>query len=230
MTETASHRLNKYLALQLEISRREADLLIASNKVTVNGSIAELGRRIADGDTITVNGRELTQTKTYEYILFHKPVGYVCSRKAQGDNPTIYDIVPKKYHHLKPVGRLDKDSSGLLILSNDGDFAFKMTHPKFSKIKVYEVAIDKELEPLHQQMINDYGIQLEDGASKLHLARLSESNRKQWQVTMSEGRNRQIRRTFASLGYAVTTLHRIQFGSYQLNRLAPGATQEIKSI
>ena len=98
-----------------------------------------------------------------------------------------------------------------------------MTHPKFYKTKVYEISLDKPLAPLHQQMINDYGVHLEDGPSKLQLQKRDDTAT-QWQVTMHEGRNRQIRRTFASLGYTVVALHRTQFGTYSLNDLVPGKT------
>ena len=124
-------------------------------------------------------------------------------------------MLPKEFNELKPVGRLDKDSSGVLLLTNDGDFAFQMTHPKFYKNKEYIVELDIALEPLHQQMIADFGINLEDGKSQLGLIRLDDS-RKKWRVIMREGRNRQIRRTFAALGYKVKKLHREIFGSYQL--------------
>jgi len=217
-----SERLNKYLALQLGSSRREADLLIERGAVTINGTVATLGARFTPSDNITVHGKPLTSDQAHTYLLFHKPVGYICSRRKQGDNDTIYALIPPKFHNLKPVGRLDKDSSGLLLLTNDGDFAYQMTHPKFYKTKVYHVRLDRELEPLHQQMISDHGVQLEDGPSKLSLERLSDDNRKGWQITMTEGRNRQIRRTFGSLGYTVTKLHRLSFGNYSLGDIKPG--------
>lgn len=220
--DTASNRLNKHLALQLGVSRREADELIERGRVTINGTEATLGARFRDGDQISVSGEPLTGSTAYQYILFNKPVGYVCSRRAQGDNPTIYEILPKEYATLKPVGRLDKDSSGVILLSNDGDFAYRMTHPKFNKVKIYSVLLAQELEPLHQQMISDHGVTLEDGVSKLMLERESDDNRKQWIVTMSEGRNRQIRRTFDSLGYTVKKLHRTNFGNYSLDDMKPG--------
>ena len=218
--ETDSLRLNKYLALQLGISRREADELIAKGQVTINNKPAQLGARFQPSDKIAVKGKTVEEKAEHTYLLFNKPVGYVCSRRAQGENPTIYDLLPKAYHHLNPLGRLDKDSSGLLLLSNDGDFAFRMTHPKFRKTKVYEVQLDHPLEPLHQQMISDYGIQLEDGTSKFMVQRL-ENKKATYEVTMSEGRNRQIRRTFAALGYEVTKLHRTQFGNYSLGDIKP---------
>ena len=220
--DTPTERLNKYLALQLGSSRREADLLIEDGVVTVNGTVATLGARFTEGDTIAVHGKVITAGQDVIYLLFNKPLGYVCSRKKQGDNDTIYALLPLEFHNLKPVGRLDKDSSGLIMLTNDGDFAYQMTHPKFHKVKVYHVRLERELEPLHQQMISDYGIELEDGTSKLSLERLSEDSRKGWQVTMTEGRNRQIRRTFGALGYTITKLHRITFGNYSIGDIKPG--------
>ena len=209
-------RLNKHLALQLGISRREADLLIEKGSVTINGNVATLGARFNANDLITVSGTPLQDTADVVYLAFNKPVGYVCSRRAQGDNPTIYDLLPPHYHALKPVGRLDKNSSGLILLTNDGDFAYRMTHPKFIKAKVYNVRLDHDLAPLHQQMISDYGVQLEDGTSQFVLERLANDSRRGWQITMHEGRNRQIRRTFSALGYEVKKLHRTNFGEYAL--------------
>lgn len=217
-----SLRLNKHLALQLGVSRREADNLIARGDVAINNTIAILGARFASGDIITVKGKSIADSTAFVYLVFNKPTGYVCSRRAQGDNPTIYDLIPKEYHTLKPVGRLDKDSSGIILLTNDGDFAYQMTHPKFEKVKIYNVQLGQELEPLHQQMISDHGVQLEDGGSKLSLERLSATNRRDWIVTMAEGRNRQIRRTFGSLGYNVIKLHRTNFGNYSVGDIKSG--------
>lgn len=215
-------RLNKYIALHLGVSRREADNLIARQKVTINDVQATLGSRFKKGDCVVVEGVKIDGEAAYEYIALHKPTGYVCSRKRQGDSPTIYELIPESLSHLKPVGRLDRDSSGLILLTNNGDFAFQMTHPSFYKVKKYNVRLDKDLEPLHQQIISDYGINLEDGPSKLQLERINDSSRKEWVVTMHEGRNRQIRRTFGSLGYKVLKLHRTNFGNYSLGDIPVG--------
>lgn len=223
MTAEPSSRANKYIALHLGVSRREADELIEQGHVIIAGKLATLGARIHPDDEVRVRGSILSGSDiTHQYLAFHKPVGYVCSRKAQGDAPTIYDLIPPEYHALKPVGRLDKESSGLILLTNDGDFAYQMTHPKFYKVKVYEVTLDTDLAPLHQQMISDYGVTLPDGPSKLSLERRNDDNRRDWTVTMHEGRNRQIRRTFAALGYSVVSLHRTQFGGYMLGDLPQG--------
>lgn len=215
-------RLNKFLAEKVGLSRREADNLIVDGKVLVNQQPAVLGARISETDEIICDGRIISTKKPeYIYLMLNKPVGYVSSRKAQGEVPTLYELLPEKYQKLKTVGRLDKNSSGLILLTNDGDFAFKHTHPKFYKLKTYLVELDQTLAPLHQQEISDFGIHLEDGLSKLFLTKLDE-DRLKWQVEMSEGRNRQIRRTFAALGYKVVKLHRIEFGHYQLGDLKTG--------
>lgn len=224
-------RLNKFLAEKLGISRREADDLIVAKKVLLNDEIALLGARFELDENPKIellpDKKPLLLDVAHIYIAFNKPAGFVCSRRQQNESPTIYQLLPKEYHQLKTVGRLDKDSSGLILLTNDGDFAYQMTHPKFAKTKVYEVTLDRPLEPLHQQMIADFGIELADGRSRLGLERLDDT-RKTWRVTMSEGRNRQIRRTFGALGYTVIRLHRLSFGQYQLNGLAEGKVRIVK--
>jgi 23S rRNA pseudouridine2605 synthase len=212
-------RLNKYLAYHLGLSRREADDLIQSGQVRVDGEKAVLGSRVTDASQVLVRDKPVERRQNFSYILLHKPVGYVCSRRRQGDTPTIYELLPDELHNLKPVGRLDKDSSGLIILTDDGDFAHRMTHPSFQKTKVYLVKLHKALEPLHQQMITDHGLTLDDGVSKFEIMKQDDGS---YQVTMREGRNRQIRRTFGSLGYMVKALHRTQFGAYSLGDLAAG--------
>ena len=221
-------RLNKFLAQAIGISRREADDLIASGKVFVDEKPAILGQRIDKSSKVCYNGEIIPFERGGEflYVALNKPVGYVCSRKKQGEAPTIYELLPAKYQSLKTVGRLDKDSSGLILLTNDGDFAFQMTHPKFIKTKVYEVELDRSLEPLHQQMISDFGIEIGDGVSKLGLLKLNDERTK-FEVTMSEGRNRQIRRTFQALGYSVKKLHRKTFGKFELSGLKSGEYSEI---
>ena len=223
-------RLNKFLAERLGVSRREADDLIAAGKVLVDDKPAVLGSRIDKTSKVCYNKNIIPFETDFLYIAMNKPVGYVCSRRAQGNAPTLYELLPKEYQKLKTVGRLDKDSSGLIILTNDGDFAFQMTHPKFHKEKIYEVALTHPLEPLHQQMISDYGIMLDDGPSKFTVISMADktTTSPKYTVILSEGRNRQIRRTFAALGYRVAALHRTQFGKYQLDGLEPGKYAIIK--
>jgi len=218
-------RINKFVAASTGMSRRAADTCIASGRVLINGHEPAFGETVQSGDTVTLDGQTLRPLHT-QTILFNKPEGYVTSRDGQGA-ATIYDLLPKTLHHLKPVGRLDKASSGLLLLTNDGDLAQTLTHPSNRKLKIYEIALNAPLAPLHRQMISDMGIQLEDGPSKLQLDRLQEGNDTAWRITMHEGRNRQIRRTFAALGYDVTRLHRTHFGTYSLGDLTSGTYTKV---
>ncbi|HSX42472.1 MAG TPA: pseudouridine synthase [Candidatus Saccharimonadales bacterium] len=213
-------RINRYVASSSELSRRAADAAIAAGRVLVNGQTPVAGQEITEADKVTLDGRVIMPAPAATLML-NKPRGYVVSRNGQGSS-TIYDLVPPEYHHLNAVGRLDKDSSGLLLLTSDGALAQELTHPSHQKTKVYEVTLDKPLQPLHRQMISDHGIMLDDGRSQLLLERLRDGDDTAWQVHMHEGRNRQIRRTFAAVGYMVQTLHRTQFGPYSLGELPHG--------
>jgi 23S rRNA pseudouridine2605 synthase len=219
-------RLNKYIASATGLSRRAADEAILQNRVTINGALPQLGQQVGDTDKVALDGTAITPPASSITIMLNKPIGYVCSRDGQGSR-TVYDLLPSDLHALKTIGRLDKYSSGLLLLTSDGTLAHQLTHPSFQKIKTYQVVIDKPLQPLHRQMISDHGIKLEDGVSKLQLERLKDGDDTQWQVRMHEGRNRQIRRTFEALGYEVTKLHRTQFGNYDLGTLKPGEYKKI---
>lgn len=220
-----STRLNKYLAHMTGISRREADEAIAAGRVMINDTPAALGAQINDNDTVRFD-KQVVKPTTYTYLAINKPAGYVCSRKQQGDGQTIFSLLPEEFRKLKTVGRLDRESSGLILLTDDGDFAQSMTHPRYVKQKVYEVTLSDTLTPLHQQMITDRGIDLADGRSMFMIQKQDATN--SYLVTMHEGRNRQIRRTFAALGYGVTRLHRIQFGNYHLEGIAQGNFQRVE--
>jgi len=224
-------RINKFVALATGLSRRAADTAIASGRVEVNGSQPAVGDSIQDSDTVTIDKRSLTLPTQTITIMLYKPVGYVCSRNGQGSK-TIYDLLPVKYHALKPVGRLDKDTSGLLLLTNDGVLANHLTHPRYEKEKVYTVVLDKTLSASDKTRLR-HGVMLEDGVSRLqveprqssHESRASASTSRPatYSVRLSQGRNRQIRRTFDALGYTVTKLHRTQFGEYRLGKLEAGS-------
>lgn len=222
-------RLNKFIAHATGISRREADELIRTGNVVVNGKAADLGCDVdPNDDTVTVNNQLVKLPTEHTTIMLNKPVGYVCSRNAQARGvKTIYELLPDQYKALKTVGRLDKDSTGLILLTDDGDLAHQLTHPSFAKTKEYIVELDHALAPLHQQMISDFGINLDDGPSQLLLERLNDERTK-FNITMHEGRNRQIRRTFAALGYQVKSLRRTTFGPYVLGDLASGKWLTIK--
>ena len=216
-------RINRFIALATGVSRRSADKLIDSGKVLVDDNVAKAGMQVTSAEKILLEGEPVSLPKIIT-VLFHKPVGYVVSRKGQGSK-SIYDILPEPYQSLKPVGRLDKNSSGLLALTNNGDLAHNLTHPSLQKLKIYIVTLDKPLIPADRQSI-ERGIVLSDGVSKLQLQNQRDNNMR-WEVRMHEGRNRQIRRTFDALGYTVTRLHRVQFGPYTLGTLRPGEYKQL---
>lgn len=219
-----SIRINKYIAQASGLSRREADRLIISGNVLLNGQVAKLGDSVSESDSVKLNQQLLTLPSTTTTIIFNKPKGYISSRSGQG-SLTIYDLLPNEFHSLKTVGRLDKDSKGLLILTNDGSLAYELTHPKYHKQKLYNVTLDKPLKISDQKQISVKGVQLDDGQSKLELKMLdSEHN---WQVIMHEGRNRQIRRTFQDLGYNVLELKRLSVAGYNLGDLIEGQYRKI---
>lgn len=210
-------RINAFVARASGLSRRAADKAIADGQVLVNGKPARIGAQATGQDIVTLDGRPLKLPNQTTTIMLNKPAGYVCSRNGQG-SATIYDLLPPEYRDLKPVGRLDKDSSGLLLLTNDGQLANRLTHPRYGKTKVYEITLDKALAPDDKTKIES-GIRIDDYVSTL---RLSKIQSQAWHVTMSEGKNRQIRRTFEALGYTVQELHRTNFGDYTLGDIANG--------
>jgi 23S rRNA pseudouridine2605 synthase len=219
-------RINKFVALASGLSRRGADAAILGGRVRVNGQ-PHAGQDVAEADAVTLDDQPLFAPTQLTTLMLNKPAGFVVSRDGQGAR-TIYTLLPPELHNLKPIGRLDKDSSGLLLLTNDGQLAQQLTHPSYRKAKTYEVKLDKPLQPLHRQMISDHGVQLDDGPSTFELERLRDGSDHEWRIRMYEGRNRQIRRTFAALGYTVTQLHRTQFGTYQLGKLRSGSYEQVK--
>lgn len=210
-------RLNKLLASRLNISRRKADELISSNRVTVGENTAVLGMEIKNPKAVKIKGKELSKESKNIYLLLNKPVDYICSRQGQGSK-TIYELLPPDLKHLNTVGRLDKDTSGLLLLTNDGDLHNKLTHPKFQKNKIYQVNLNKNLTQNDQNLIGAGKVVLKDGVSRFNINQQNIG----LEVTLKEGKNRQIRRTFNALGYKVAGLHRICFGNYKLKNLESG--------
>lgn len=208
-------RPNKYIAEATGSSRRQADNLITANRIRVNGIAPVLGAQVSEDDMVTLDGN-IIQPMAYQYLLVNKPVGYVCSRAHQDDKPTIYELLPDDLQHLKTAGRLDADSRGLILLTNDGDYANQLMHPSFAKTKLYELQLDKELGENDERLLNQ-GVELEDGVSALKVIKHNPLT-----VEMHEGRNRQIRRTFDALGYSVTDLRRISFGPYSLAGIEEG--------
>lgn len=220
-------RINVFVANATGLSRRAADRTVAEGRVEINGKPVVLGQTVATGDNVTLDKRAITPPVKTITIMLNKPVGYVCSRDGQGSR-TIYNLLPPHLRKLKPIGRLDKDSSGLLLMTDDGQLSYQLTHPSFKKTKVYEVRLDHPLSSEDAGMISEDGVQLHDGISKFDLEPL-DTKGFIWKVTMTEGKNRQIRRTFGSLSYTVTRLHRQNFGGYELGRLKSGRFEIIQT-
>jgi 23S rRNA pseudouridine2605 synthase len=216
-------RLNRYVALATGVSRRGADDLIAGGHIGVNGQPAHLGQLVDDTATVTRDGTDLVLPARFRYVALHKPVGYVSSRRQQGSDPVLYELLPPEMRDLRLAGRLDRDSSGLVLLSDDGEFIQHASHPSAGKVKVYELELDKPLTDAHVHQLGQ-GVLLADGASLVTI--LSRSG-KRLTVSLEEGRNRQLRRTFGALGYHLSKLHRTNIGAHELGDLGPGQWREV---
>lgn len=214
-------RLNQYLAKHTELSRRSADTAIADGRVIVNGKLPEVGQQFTPDDQITLDGNDVVRQRTIS-IMVHKPIKTICSKVQQGNVQTVYSLLPPELQHLTYVGRLDKDTSGLLIMSNDGDLIQAVTHPSHKVDKVYEAQLPR---PLRDQDLRELqaGVELEDGISKLEVT----GKGRNWVIKIHEGRNRQIRRTFEKLGYELDHLHRSKVGKLTLGTLKTGEYIEI---
>lgn len=218
-------RINAFVARATGISRRKADSLINQARVTIGPKTAKLGDEVTSENIIKLDGKTLALPDRLTLILFNKPDGYVVSRKGQGA-PTIYSLLPSKYNKLQPIGRLDKNSSGLLLLTNDGRLSQSLMHPSKKVPKTYKISINMPLAYRSEKVIKS-GVNLDDGISKLALKDFS-PDRKSLTVILYEGRNRQIRRTFDKIGYKVTKLTRVNIGPFSINNLKPGEFRETK--
>lgn len=226
-----STRLNKALVqLGLASSRRKADEMIMSSKVRVNDQvITKLATTVSiEVDKITASGKtgKVNSSKPTVLIL-NKPTGYVCSHNPQGNDRSIFALLPKQFSNLKIAGRLDKDSEGLVLLTSDGDLANRLSHPRYKKMKLYEVVVDKPLQDAQIKQLTK-GVKLHDGISSFDKVVLRKS--RQLSVTIHEGRNRQIRRTLSALGFTVTKLKRVQLGNISLDKLPSGKYRKVDTI
>lgn len=224
-------RLNRYLAQCGLGSRRECDTLIAAGKIIVNGKkVTELGIRI-DPDNIQVKyaRKRVREVKKLEYIAYYKSRGTVVTTYDPEGRETIYGAMKRSgfnADHLKYIGRLDRNSEGLLLLTNDGDMIHALTHPRFHIKKVYQVKINKELQACDIEKMIHSGIMSE--GQKLHAGAIrkiqAKTNKKEfwYEIDLYEGKNRQIRRMFDSLGYDVIRLKRTQFSVVKLRNLQRG--------
>lgn len=220
-----TERLQKIIAAAGITSRRAAEELIVAGRVAINGTIVtELGAK-ADpaSDQITVDGTLVKPTETLYYVLLHKPAGYVTSLKDPQGRQLVTELVTEVGARLYPVGRLDYNSEGLLLLTNDGAWANRLMHPRHQVDKEYHVRVRGKVDQQQIRRLND-GIELEDGPVSGATVRLlkTDQNNDWLSVTIREGRNRQVRRMCAAVGLSVVRLRRIRYGNLTLGGLKPG--------
>ena len=227
-TDTQLVRLQKIIAGAGISSRRKAEDFIRQGLVTVNGeTVMTLGTKVDPvHDHIKVNGRHLKSQLPDMFVMLNKPVGYLSTLHDPDGRPTIKQLMPKPSLRLFPVGRLDFDSEGLLLLTNNGDIAQACLHPTYHVPKTYLVKVKGVLEDIHLQQLRR-GVTLEDGATapaKVKKAGKAQAN--SWiEITIHEGRKHQVKRMFEYIGHPVLRLKRIQFGPLNLGKLLPGKTR-----
>ncbi|MDZ7320002.1 MAG: rRNA pseudouridine synthase [candidate division KSB1 bacterium] len=215
-------RLNKYLSRCGLAARRKCDLLIRSGRVAINNQVVtSLGQSVDEAhDVVTVDGHKVAPRSDMVYILLHKPAGYITTVSDERGRRTVMSLIPETYQ-VVPVGRLDKDTTGVLLMTNDGQLAYQLTHPKFEIDKIYRLELDTPITKAHVQQLQA-GVLLEDGMTSPCEVQVSPRNRRRLTMAIHEGRKRQIRRMLASLGYHVLRLARVQFATLTVRGLAPG--------
>lgn len=224
-------RLQKYMASCGVASRRKCEEIIAEGRVKVNGvTVREAGLKIQPGkDRVTVDGKEIIPANKLVYIMLNKPVGYVSTVRDQFMRPTVLDLVRGVKGRIYPVGRLDYDSEGLILLTNDGNFAYGLTHPRHKVDKTYMVVVQgspsrKEIDRLRK------GVEIDGRMTSPADIRVEsvQGNKTTFRVVIHEGRNRQVRRMFEAIGYTVVSLKRTGIGKLQLGTLAPGKWRSLE--
>jgi 23S rRNA pseudouridine2605 synthase len=225
-------RLNRFLAAAGLGSRRHCDEIIAAGRVTINGRVCtDFSAQPAEGDHVKVGGK-LVRTERSLYIMLHKPAGFVSTRSDPNARNTIFDLLPPKFPRLFNIGRLDAQTEGLLILTNDGDLAQRLTHPRYKVEKEYEVTLDRPWDPSLAVKLRS-GIVLDGQKARIENVRVIRPTR--LRVVMRQGINRQIRRMFFELGYEVEKLIRTRVGHLRLGDLPRGhwrplSRSELKSL
>ena len=225
MSAHPPERVNRFLARRGVASRRGADALIAAGRVTVNGEVSPLGAVVQPSvDRVCVDGRRIPAKAVAVTIVLNKPAGVVTTRRDPYQRPTVMDLV-ESVPGLVPVGRLDVDSRGLLVLTTDGDLAHAVAHPRHGVTKRYVATLERAITPDQLDQVTS-GIELEDGLARALSARRAGSDAVV-EVVMAEGRKREVRRLFAAIGIEVRDLVRTAVGPLQLGDLAEGKTRRL---
>lgn len=216
-------RINKYLAESGVASRRASDAMIEERRVLINGKTATLGSEVEDGDTVTVDGSIVRPVKKYSYYMLNKPKGYVTTVKDDKGRKTVMDLLPKKGDRLYPVGRLDYDTEGLLIITNDGELAQRLTHPVNEVPKTYVAKIEGVLTENMLARLRG-GVEVDGVRTKKSAVRIVDETKTETKVsvTITEGRNRQVRKMFEAVGKEVIFLKRVKIGDLALRGLNRG--------
>lgn len=209
-------RLQKVLAQAGVASRRRAEELIREGKVYVNGTKVEaLGLKVGETDEIVVEGRKIQGREAWHYYLLNKPTGVITSAKDPQGRTTVLDLLRDAPVRVYPVGRLDYDTSGLLLLTNDGQLAYRLAHPRYGVEKTYRVWVEQPLAQAHLRRLAQ-GIELEDGKTAQARVRVVQKKPFVVEITIHEGKNRQVRRMFAAIGHPVLRLERVSYGPLTL--------------
>ena len=219
----SSVRLNAYLARAGVASRRKADDLIKAGRVLVNGEPGQLNTFVQATDRVEVDGREVAKQKL-AHLLLYKPAGIVTTASDPHGRPTVVQLVPNEAR-IVPVGRLDADTTGALLLTNDGPLAHRLAHPRYGVEKVYEIELDGELDDDALRLLAE-GVELDDGRTAP--ARAPRLGRNRIELALHEGRNRQVKRMLEAVGHRVTHLHRSAYAGLTLGGLEPGAWRELE--
>ena len=223
-------RLQKYLASCGVASRRMSEEIIKSGRVAVNGQIVtEMGVKIKIGtDKVTVDGKDITPEEEHVYLMLNKPEGYVTTAHDPQGRPTVLDLVAEVPQRVFPIGRLDVDTEGLLFLTNDGELAYRLTHPKFAVTKVYHALVTgKPSEDNLDRMRN--GLKLEDGMTKPCTVKVIRryNHKTMLEITISEGRNRQVRRMCQAIGNPIIELERVKIENIELSQVKRGQYRKL---
>ena len=227
-----SVRLQKFLADAGVASRRAGERFILEGRVVVNGQIIRLlGSKVdSDHDQVAVDGK-LVRPKKLIYVALNKPPGCVCSRKDELDRPSIYELLPREWETVQSVGRLDYNSEGLIFLTNDGQFALRLTHPRYGIRKKYLVSVEGEVTPAMLELFK-HGIFHEGEKLKALAARIVSGTRHKSvvELELGEGKNREVRRLFESQAITVKKLQRTQIGKIRLGELKPGKWRTLNAV